>query len=139
MQLRNHSLREFSDLAPAFNRRLCQKCFRFRPIEARMHTGHVFEQLRNANPARQHGHICYESDFAHEFVAFGPRIATKHFQFSVVRGEPENSIERRCLACAVRADDSDNAALFDMQIDAVQRYSRAEHLAKAACFYRRHG
>ena len=36
-------------------------------------------------------------------------------------------------------DHSEDATFFDMQIDAVQRYSRAERLAKTACFYRRHG
>ena len=43
------------------------------------------------------------------------------------------------FACAVGADESEDAALFDPQIDAVQRDGCAEGLAEAACFYDCHG
>src|SRR5207249_11407613 len=84
---------------------------------------------------RQHRDIGDERDVAHELFARGPWIAPEHGQLSFVRGEPENRVERGSLACAVGADNSKDAALFDTQIDAIQRDSFAESLAETACFY----
>ena len=72
-------------------------------------------------PARQHGNVGNEADIAHELIAFSPGIATEHLQLSLVRGEAENRVQCGRLAGAVGTDESEDAALFDMQIDAVQR------------------
>ncbi len=114
---------------------LRQKTFRLRAIESRMHAGDVVERLRNPHPARQHRDIGDEGDVAHELLALGPGVAPEHPQFSLIGGEAEDRVERGGLAGAVGTDESEDAALFDAQIDAVQRDGRAEGLAEAACFY----
>ena len=126
-------------LAGALDVGLGEKTFRLRAIESRMHAGDVVERLRNPDPARQHGDIGDEADIAHELIALGPGIASEHPQFSLIRGEAENRVERGGLACAVGADESEDAALFDPQIDAVQRDGCAEGLAETACFDACHG
>src|ERR1700682_3802909 len=100
-----------------------------------MHAGDVVERLGNPDPARQHGDISDEGDIAHEQIAFSPGIASEDLQFSLIGSEAENRVERGGLACAVRADDSEDASLFDAQVDAVQRDGCAEGFAEAACFY----
>ncbi len=139
VQLGHHALRQFPDLAGALDGGLRKKTFRLRAIESRMHAGDVIERLRNPHPARQHGDIGNEADIAHELIALGPGIASEHPQFSLIWGEAENRVERGGLACAVGTDESEDAALFDSQIDAVQRDGCAEGLAEAACFYACHG
>ena len=52
---------------------------------------------------------------------------------------PRIAFERGGLAGAVGADEPEDAALFDTQIDAVQRDGRAVGLAEAARFYAGHG
>ena len=118
---------------------LGKKAFRLRAIEARMHAGDVVERLRDPHPARQHGDVGNEADIAHQLIALGPRVASEHLQFALVGGEAEDRVERGGLACAVGTDQAEDAALFDAQIDAVQRDGRAEGLAQAACFYACHG
>ena len=104
-----------------------------------MHAGDVVERLRNPHPARQHGDIGDEADIAHELIALGPGIAAQHLQFSLIGSEAEDRVERGALAGAVGADEAEDAALFDPQIDAVQRDGFAEGLAQAACFDACHG
>src|SRR5258708_6737694 len=99
-----------------------------------MDTGDVIEDLRDAHPARQHGDVGDEGDIAHEQIALGPGISSEHRQFSLVGGEAENGVERGGLSCAVRADEPEDAAFFDTQIDAVERDRGAERLAETACF-----
>ena len=71
-------------LARALDLGLRQKTFRLRAIESRMHAGDIIEQLRNPDPARQHGDIGNERDIAHELIARAPRVASEHFQFSLI-------------------------------------------------------
>src|SRR2546421_10378276 len=138
VQLGHHALRQLPDLAAALDDGLCKKTFRLRAIEARMYAGDVIERLRNPHPARQHSDIRYEADIAHELIALRPGVASEHLQFALIRGEAENRVERGGLACAVGTDESEDVALFDAQIDAVQRDGCAEGLAQAACFYAWH-
>ena len=84
MELGYHAFRQLPDLAGVFDGGLCQKTFRLRAIEPRMHAGDVIEQLRNPDPPWQHGDISNERDFAHKFFARGPGIASEHGQLSVV-------------------------------------------------------
>ena len=86
-----------------------------------MHAGDVVDSLRDPDPARQDGNIGNEGDIAHELIARGPGVPSEDLQFSLIGGEAENRIERGGLACAVRSDESEDAALFDAQIDAVER------------------
>src|SRR5580704_7032107 len=104
-----------------------------------MHSGDIVERLRNPYPARQDGDVGDEADIAHQLIALGPGIAPEHSQFSLIRSEPENGVERGGLACAVGTDDSEDAAFFNPQIDAVQRDGCTERLSKTACFYNCHG
>src|ERR1035441_8721383 len=50
-----------------------------------------------------------------------------------------DSPHRGGLARAIRADEPEDTAFFDTQIDAIQRDRRAESLAEAASFYACHG
>src|ERR1700730_3045689 len=138
MELGHHALRQLPDLARPLYGGLRQKTFRLRAIKSRMHAGDVVERLRNAHPARQHRNIGNEADVAHELIALVPRVPPEHPQFSLIRGEAENRIERSGLACAVGTDESEDAALFDPQVDAVQCDGCAEGLAETACFYTCH-
>src|SRR5437868_9917424 len=116
MQLGHHALRQFSDFAGAPDVGLCEETLRLGAIESRVHAGHVVKRLRHPYPARQDGNIGNEADIAHELIALGPRVAPQHLQFSLIRGEAENGVERGGLACAVGTDQSEDAALFNTQI-----------------------
>jgi hypothetical protein len=139
MQLGHHAFGQFSDLAGTADVRFRKKTFRFRAVESRMHAGDVIERLRNSDPSRQHSDVGYEADIAHQLIALGPRVAAQHPQLSMIRSEADYGVERGGLACAVGADDSQDAALFNTQINAVQRNGGAEGLAEATCFYHCHG
>ena len=138
VQLGHHALRQFPDLAGALDGGLREKAFRLGAIESRMHAGDVVERLRNPHPARQHGDIGDEADIAHELIALASRGRVRAPSALPDRGEAENRVERGALAGAVGTDESEDAALFDTQIDAVQRDGCAEGLAQAACFYACH-
>src|SRR5260221_14253657 len=99
-----------------------------------MHAGNVIERLRNPYPAWQNGDVGNEADIAHELIALYPGIASEHPQLSLVRREAKNGVEGGSLARAIGTDESENAALFHAQVDAVQRDGCAESLAQAACF-----
>src|SRR5208282_777376 len=99
-----------------------------------MHAGDIVECLRDPDPARQHGNVGDEADIAHELIALRPGITPEHSQFSLIWSEAENCVERGGLAGAVRTDQSEDAALFDAQIDAVERDGCAEGLAETAGF-----
>src|SRR5206468_6192571 len=138
-ELSHHALRQFLDPAGVLNRGLCQKSFGLRAIEARMHAGNIVECLRDSYPARQHGDIGDEADIPHELTALSPGIASEHPQFPIVRSEAQDCIERSGLACAVGTDESENAALFDAQINTVKCDGCAESFAQFAGFYTGHG
>ncbi len=104
-----------------------------------MHAGDVVERLRNSHPARQHSDIGNERDIAHELIALGPGVASKHVQFSLIWGKAENRVEGGGLACTIGTDQSEDAALFNTQIDTVQRDGCAERLTEPTCFYACHG
>ncbi len=139
VQLGDHALRQLPDLAAVLDRGLRQEAFRFRAIEARMHARHVVERLRNPHPARQHSDIGNEADVAHELLALRPGISSEHPQLSLIRSQTENRVERGGLARAVGTDESEDATLFNTQIDAVQCNRCAEGLAETACFDACHG
>ena len=139
VELGHHALRELPDLAGALDGGLRQEALRLRAIESRMHAGDVVERLRDPHPARQHGDVGDEADVAHEPVALRPGVAPEHLQLALVGGEAEDRVERGGLARAVGTDEPEDAALFDAQVDAVERDGRAEGLAQAARFDAGHG
>src|SRR4029077_7002730 len=122
------------DPARELNRGFCQEAFRFGAIETRMDAGYVIERLRNPHPARQNSDIGDEADVAHKWVALGPGVAAKNSQLTLILGEAENRVERRALAGAVGADNSQDAAFLDMQVGPGERNGCAEGLAQAAGF-----
>src|SRR5437899_2685273 len=99
-----------------------------------MHSLEVLKCLRNLQPSRQHSNIRDEADITHELIALRPRIATQHSQLPLIRRQSKDRVERGGLAGAVRTDESEDSALFNAQIDSVQRDGRTEGLAQAACF-----
>src|SRR4029077_11468535 len=103
-----------------------------------MNAGDIIKRLRDAQPARQHGDICNKAHIAHELITLGPGIAAKHSQLSLIWSKAKNRVECGGLACTVGANEPKNAALFNAQIDALQRDGCAEGLAEAACFYACH-
>src|ERR1700686_2890490 len=139
VQLGHHALRQFPDLAAVTDVGFGEKNFRLRAIESRMDAGNVVESLRNPDPPRQHRNIGNEAHVAHELITFGPRIASQHPQLTLVWREAENRVERGGLACAVGPDQPEDAALFNTQIDAVERNGCAERLTETAGFNDRHG
>src|ERR1700686_504287 len=98
---------------------LRQKSFCLRAIKSRLHAANVIQRARNPHPARQHSDIGNERGIAHKLIALGPRVASEHSQFSLIWGETENRIERRSLACAIGTNESEDASLFDTQIDTI--------------------
>ena len=123
MQLRDHAFRQLPHLARALDLGPGQETLRLRAIEARMHPGDIIEQLRDPDPARQNRDIGDERDFAHQFIALRPRVAPEHLQFSLVREEPEDGVERGGFAGAIRADESEDATFLDPEINSVQAQS----------------
>src|SRR2546430_2563476 len=115
-----------------------KKSFSLCAIEARMHTGNVVERLRNFDPAWQDGDIGNEADIAHKLIALGPRIASKHAQFSLIRSEAENCVERGGFAGAVGTDETQDTPLFHSKINAIQRHGCAKIFAQATCVYTCH-
>src|SRR5438445_5199278 len=132
MQLGHHAFRQFSDFVGVPDGGLQKKTFSLRPVESRVDSGDIIERLRNPDPPRQHGDIGNEADIAHKLIALGPGIASEHLEFALILREPENRVERCGLAGAIGTDESDDAALFDAQINAVHRDSCAEGPAEAA-------
>src|SRR5271166_4938368 len=104
-----------------------------------MHAGDVVERLRNPHPARQYGDICDEADIAHKLIAFGRGIAPEHSQFSLIWSQTKNHVERGALPCPIGTDKSEDAALIDTQIDAVERDGCSKRLTKTARVYYCHG
>src|SRR5438067_2417459 len=104
-----------------------------------MHVRDIVEQLRNPYPARQNRHVGDEADITHKQIALAPGIASEDPQFSLVRREAEDGVQRGGFPGAIGADEPQNAAFLYAQIDAVERDRRAEGLAQTAGFYACHG
>src|SRR5437868_736543 len=100
-----------------------------------MDAGNIIERLRNADPARQHGDIGNEANIAHELIALGPGIASAYLQFPLVGHEAEDRVQRGSFACAVGTNESEDTALFDAQIDAIESDGPPEPFAQPARFY----
>src|SRR5580704_10861106 len=103
-----------------------------------MYPGDVIERLRNPYPPRQDSHIGNEADIAHQLIALEPRVAAQHLQLSLIRGEAENCVECGGFAGTVGTDESEDAPLFNSQIDAIERDRRSKGFAESACFYTFH-
>ena len=102
-----------------------------------MHAADEVQRLRHFQPRRQHGDVGDEADFLHHRVAL--EVRAEHAQLAFIRSEPEDRLERGGLAGAVRADQSDDAAFGDAQVEVVERDGLAERLAYAARFDRECG
>src|SRR5260370_34874973 len=139
MRLGHLALGQFSGLHGTADVRFRKKTCRFRAVESRMHAGDVIERLGNSDPSRQHSDIGNEADVAHQLIALSPGVASEYLQFSLIWSEADNGVERSGLARAVGADEPENAALFNPQVNAVQRNGGAEGLAEETCFYHCHG
>src|SRR5688572_15820676 len=63
-------------------------------------------------------------------MALGTGVVAEHPQRSLIRCEAEHRVEEGGLSGAVRADESEDAALFDRQVDAVERDSVTVRLAQ---------
>jgi 3-methyladenine DNA glycosylase Tag len=86
-----------------------------------MHARDIVERLIDPDPARQHRDIGDEADIGHQVVALAPGIAPEHLEFALIGGEAEDRIQRGGLAGAVGADQAEDAAGLDAQVDAIQR------------------
>src|SRR5687768_5008126 len=80
-----------------------------------------------------------EGDVAHQLIPLGPGVTAEDVQLSLIRSESENRVQCGGLARAVGADQAEDAALFDTEVDAVERDSVPVGFAKAACFDAGHG
>src|SRR5450631_1106184 len=117
---------------------LRKETFRLGAIEPGMDSGNIVEHLPDPNPARQHGNIGNERDIAHKLIALCPGVEAKNLQLTLIRQKAQNGVERGGLACAVGANESQDAALLDMQFDAIQCDRRSKLLAETARFYACH-
>src|SRR4029077_14002771 len=104
-----------------------------------MHTRDVVERLRDPHPPRQHRDVGDERDVAHQLVAFVPRVAPEHTELALERRKAEDRLEGSGLARAVGPDEAEDAALLDLQLDAVRGDGGTERLAQAARFDAEHG
>src|SRR5215469_329481 len=114
--------------------RLAQKCLGLTAIKAGMHSGHVIDRIRNANPARQHRNVCDEGNIGHQTFAFDPGITAEHAKSSFVGDQSKNRVQRSSLAGSVGPDQSENAPFFHPQIDSIERNCCAKYLPEATCF-----
>ena len=63
-----------------------------------------------------------------------PGIAAQYSKFALIRSKAKNGVQRSGLSGAVGPDKSENAALFDVKVYAIQRDVCAEGFAQATCF-----
>src|SRR5690606_20990074 len=68
----------------------------------------------------------------HEFRALATRVEAEHRQFTVEIGQAEDCLERGGLAGAVRTDQADDAARFDVEVDGVERLRSGIRLGQVA-------
>src|ERR1700690_992670 len=132
VELGPHSFRQFPDFAVALDRSLREESLGLRPVESRMYSGDEVESLRNPHPARQDGDVGDEADIAHQQITLRPGIEPEDLQFSFVGSEAENCVESGRLTGAVGANQSEDASLVDLHVDAVERDGCAEGFAEAA-------
>jgi hypothetical protein len=76
---------------------------------------------RTRDPAGEDGHVGDEGYVVHELVALGPGIAAEDGELALVGGEAEDGVEQGGLAGAVGADEAEDAAFGDVEVDAVER------------------
>src|SRR5579862_4528126 len=139
VKLRDHALGEFPHFARVTDGGLRQKAFRLGAIEARVHALDVVKGVRDLEPAREHGDIGDEADVAHQQVALSPGISPQNPEFALIGREAEDGVQGGCLAGAVWADESEDAAVVDTQIHAVECDGGAEAFTQSVSFYARHG
>ena len=134
MELRDHALGQLAHLARQPDVGARQESFAALAIEARVHAGDEVDGVRNLDPARQHRHVGDEADLLHELVALGARVETQHLEVAVETGEPEDGLDDRGLAGAVRADQTDDSAGFHLEIHATDSLHAAVVLGEPAGF-----
>ena len=134
VQLRDHALGELADAAVLLDVGAGEEFLGALAIEARVHAGDEVHRLRNLDPARQHRHVGDETHFVHEGVALRARIEAEHLELAIERGEPEDGLDHRGLAGAVRADQADDAARFHVEIHASNYRRIAVALGETASF-----
>ena len=134
MQLRDHAFRQRADRAFALDHGLRKKALGAGTVKSRMHARHIIERLTHAQPTRQHGHVGDKAHVLHQQVALGPRVATQHFEITLKRCQTEHRFKRTRLACAVGANQPDDASPLNSQVDAFHRYVLAVSLGQAAGF-----
>ena len=115
-----------------------KEAFRLGAIESWMHAGNIVKHLPHLDPTRQHRNIGDERDIAHKLIALGVRVAAQNLQLTLIGQQAQNRVERCSLARAVGTNEPQDAALFDMQFDAIQRDRRSKLLAETARFYACH-
>ena len=138
MELRHHALGQLPHSGISLDRRPGQESLGFGAIESRVHAAGIVEQLRDANPAWQHGNVGDVGDVAHQLCARGPRIAPEDCELTLILSEAENRVERGGFTGAVRTDQPDDASFLDAQIDAVQGHRRPERFSNPSRLDDRH-
>src|SRR5690606_13067401 len=89
-------------------------------------------RVLDLQPARKHRHVGDEADVLHQGVALAGRVAAQHLQFAFVGNQAEGGLQGGGLAGAVGADQADDAAGGDLEVDAVDGDRAVVALAEIA-------
>src|SRR5690554_1423497 len=79
------------------------------------------DDLPHPCPARQHGYVGDEADILHEPVAVTVRPFAEHFKFTAEAGQTQNGFQRGGFSGPVGTDQADDAARWNIQVNAVNR------------------
>ncbi len=110
-----------------------QEAFGLGAVEVRVYAFDVFQRLADLQPARQHRHIGDEGDLLHQRLALAARVEAQDREFALEVGQTEQGLQGGGLTGAVGTDETDDAAGFDGEIDAVQDFRAGVTLGQAAC------
>jgi hypothetical protein len=102
-------------------------------VEAGVKVFRDVDQLVHPDPARQNGHVGDETDVLHQRGALAGGILAENGQFSVVRGQPQDGLERGGLAGSVGADQAHYAPGRNVEVDVVDRDHAPVTLGESVC------
>ncbi len=121
VQLRHHALRQLPDLGilAVVDLRLVQQLLGLCSGEIRVRRLNEIQELRYANPARQHGDVSDETDVLHQLLALPERIQPKYGQFALAVGKVEHSLQQGRLARTVGTDQAHDLAFLDLEAHVV--------------------
>ena len=119
VQLRDHALGKFTNFRLHVNVGLTEQLLGPRPRKTRVDVLEEIQQLGHADPARQYRDVGDETDVLHELLALAKRVQAENGERALAIRKPQHCFEQRGLAGAIRADETHDPTLFDIETDVI--------------------